>query len=421
MRSVTWPPPSRGTPEPSWPRAAALKVSPPASRSAPAQNARPSPVTMTARTSSSASVRSKASRSSRPMTPVKAFILSGRFRGMVATLSATSQRTCSKSMAGVLSRLAGRADQDLVDADMLWLGDGVDDRVGDVVGVERAHLAERLPDDLLDLRAVVGDELGADGARLDERDPDVTLGDLLAQRLAEGADRPLGRAVDAVAGARDAARHRADVDDVARALLEHDRQRGVRAVQKPEDVDLDHRAPLVGRRVDDRAEQHHAGVVDEDVEAAELGVGALDEGARLCLVGDVGRDGERAAAGAVDLLRERFDAIGAAGGGGRRGAPPRAGGGGGPPPGPPGGRGGGPRAAPAGAQARAVASPMPEEAPVTATTVPVRSAAVMALGWRIHVLRRRLPPPGPAPGGRRRLAFRPRPRGLRRQLLLRLL
>ena len=61
----------------------------------------------------------------------------------------------------------------------------------------------------------------------------------------------------------------------------------MRAVQEAEQVDGDHRAPLVRVGVGHRAEQHHARVVHEDVQAAELVVRALDEGARLLLVRDV--------------------------------------------------------------------------------------------------------------------------------------
>ena len=86
MRSVSRPPPSRwasrsdGLAPAVW-----SKVGRPPERSAPAQNARPAPVTMITRTASSASARSKASISSCIMRTVKAFSLSGRSRVIVAT------------------------------------------------------------------------------------------------------------------------------------------------------------------------------------------------------------------------------------------------------------------------------------------------------------------------------------------------
>ena len=87
MRSVTSPPPSRWTSLA--PLAAYSKLAPPSARSAPAQKARPAPVTMTALTLSSASVASKAAITSVFIWWVKAFSRSGRFSVMVATPSST--------------------------------------------------------------------------------------------------------------------------------------------------------------------------------------------------------------------------------------------------------------------------------------------------------------------------------------------
>ena len=58
-----------------------------ASMSAPAQNARPAPVSTMTRTSSSAAAASMAWRTSRSITGVHAFIRSGRFKVMVAIFS----------------------------------------------------------------------------------------------------------------------------------------------------------------------------------------------------------------------------------------------------------------------------------------------------------------------------------------------
>ena len=62
----------------------------PAERSAPAQNARPAPVTITVRTPSSASAREKASISSPRMARVKALSFPGRLSVTVAMPSSTS-------------------------------------------------------------------------------------------------------------------------------------------------------------------------------------------------------------------------------------------------------------------------------------------------------------------------------------------
>jgi hypothetical protein len=44
----------------------------------------------------------------------------------------------------------------------------------------------------------------------------------------------------------------------------------VRAVEKAEDVELDHSLPLRQRSVRRWTEEHHAGIVDECIETAEL-------------------------------------------------------------------------------------------------------------------------------------------------------
>jgi hypothetical protein len=96
IRKVSRPPPSRST-SPTRPDSrdgscgpVRSKVSPPAARSAPAQKPRPAPVTITARTSSSASIASKAAIISTIIWPVKALSRSGRLSVIVAIPSSTS-------------------------------------------------------------------------------------------------------------------------------------------------------------------------------------------------------------------------------------------------------------------------------------------------------------------------------------------
>jgi hypothetical protein len=71
------------------------KVAPPPPRSAPAQNARPAPVSTTARTSSSSWQERRASEISKAMRGVQAFIRSGRLSVIVATRSFRSRRIAS--------------------------------------------------------------------------------------------------------------------------------------------------------------------------------------------------------------------------------------------------------------------------------------------------------------------------------------
>jgi hypothetical protein len=78
----------------------------------------------------------------------------------------------------------------------------------------------------------------------------------------------------------------------------------VRDVQQALEVERDHPIPLLDRGVDDRPEQHHAGVVDHDVQSAELFRGALDGRDRLLAIGDVGLERE-----AADLGGERIETV----------------------------------------------------------------------------------------------------------------
>ena len=88
-------------------------------------------------------------------------------------------------------------------------------------------------------------------------------------------------------------------------LVEEDFGGGHRA----EEVGLDH-APVFFALIGAEGRgQHDAGVVDEDVRAAELVLDAVGGGEDRCAVGDVGLDGDRAVA---ELVRQGLDAVGAA-------------------------------------------------------------------------------------------------------------
>jgi hypothetical protein len=172
-------------------------------------------------------------------------------------------------------------------------------------GLRLVHLLDGLLG--VGMRDVVG-QLGRHGAGLDYRHADVGL-ELLAQRLRLAVHTPLGRGVDRVSWARRAPRHRGEVHEVAAAvaeLVEEHLGRGHGAQQ----VDLHHLAVLGLPVGGERCEQHDAGVVDEDVCAAQLVLHALGRGDDGVAVGDVGRDGDRAVA---ELVGERLDAVAAAG------------------------------------------------------------------------------------------------------------
>ena len=149
---------------------------------------------------------------------------------------------------GPLTLLLGRADQDFIDGDVAGTSHDVADRVGDVAGLhpDGVLAAHRLDN----LRPVVTQQLGRGRTRLNQRYPHVPLSQLLAHRLAEGADAMLGQRVDPVAKPGVPACDRADVHHVgdrARAVLggaDQMRQRRKCAVQQPEHVEPDHPLPL---------------------------------------------------------------------------------------------------------------------------------------------------------------------------------
>src|SRR4051794_39943087 len=207
--------------------------------------------------------------------------------------------------AGSALLLRGPHEQ-LVDGHVARSGDDELDRLRDVLGLESLDRAEALPHPLLDLRPVVRGELGRDRAGLDQGDAHVPTGDLLAQRLAEGAHGVLGGVVDPAAVAGHASSHGRDVDEVGHAPRvaagrpQQVRERGVSGVQQPLDVEVDHALPLLQRGVDDGPEQHHAGVVDHGVEPTELLHGGGHGLLGLAPVRDVGGDGERRTALVVD-------------------------------------------------------------------------------------------------------------------------
>jgi small subunit ribosomal protein S12 len=95
----------------------------------------------------------------------------------------------------------------------------------------------------------------------------------------------------------------------------------MRDVEERVHVERDHPVPLLRRRADHRAEQHHARVVDERVEPAELGDGPLHRVDRLLLVGHVDLERDRPAAVGLDRRDQRVEPVPAPRGDRHGGAP----------------------------------------------------------------------------------------------------
>ena len=196
-------------------------------------------------------------------------------------------------------RLRQRLDDELVDVDVLGPRDGEEDALGDVRGGERLDAFVDLLRPFLvaaepDLR-----EARLDEPRVDRRQVDRATEEVLAQRIRESADRELRGDVDRGVLVRLPPGHGAEVDDVPAVADVRDAE--ARHAHQAEDVRLDHRLlVLVGRLPERVASEAEAGVVDEDVEAAELGHGTLDEALGARAVGDVQLESDQPSA--IQLL-----------------------------------------------------------------------------------------------------------------------
>ena len=119
---------------------------------------------------------------------------------------------------------------------------------------------------------------------------DRSAQEVLAQRVREAADGELRREVHGAVLVRLATGGRAEVDDVAAVVDVRQAQAG--HAQEAEDVRLDHSRLVLVRRLPERvAAEAEAGVVDQDVDPAEVGHGALDEALAALTIGHVEVEG----------------------------------------------------------------------------------------------------------------------------------
>ena len=85
----------------------------------------------------------------------------------------------------------------------------------------------------------------------------------------------------------DHSRNRRHVDDRATAAILHDADSVLAAEKHAVEVDRHQVAPLLQRRRLDVLEQHHTGIVDENVDAAEVARHRIGDRDPLVLAGDV--------------------------------------------------------------------------------------------------------------------------------------
>jgi hypothetical protein len=74
-------------------------------------------------------------------------------------------------------------------------------------------------------------------------------------------------------------------------------------------IHVDHRVPLVRVHLGHRTDRHKCGVVEQDVEPAEVGDDYIDDALEVLLVGDIKQIGTRTAAGAGDLRDDLVELV----------------------------------------------------------------------------------------------------------------
>src|SRR5579864_1364401 len=153
----------------------------------------------------------------------------------------------------------------------------------------------------LGVRHVEG--LGADDARHDRVAGDPVAGAFHCERPGQAKEPGLRRRVARLPEAAERAGDRRHVDHAAPLPLPHVRPHRLCAVERAGQVDAEIALPELGRLlVELRSVVERAGVVDEDVDRAELLDRASDGRIDLGALGYVAANGERAAAEAADLL-----------------------------------------------------------------------------------------------------------------------
>ncbi len=100
---------------------------------------------------------------------------------------------------------------------------------------------------------------------------------------------------------------RAQGEDVRIRRIQEMRQTGLRAQEAAAAVDLLHQVEALHRRVQRAAQPDRAGVVDQDVDAAEGIDGGGHRGAHLLLFADVALERQRAPACGLDRRRGAVD------------------------------------------------------------------------------------------------------------------
>ena len=191
-------------------------------------------------------------------------------------------------------------DRDHLTGDVVTLRDEEGDKVGDLLRTPEPTHRDLLEDPGAN---VVGH--GRDHLRRDEAGRDRVDGHALAgverRGLGEADDPGLGRGVVRLTVVAVETDDEVDVDDPAVAGLDHVRQHPCGQMEDARQVRLDDGIPFVRRHLRQRAVAGDPGVVDEDVDAAEMLLDARDGCADGNRIANIATDGVRLAPGRRDL------------------------------------------------------------------------------------------------------------------------
>ena len=135
-------------------------------------------------------------------------------------------------------------------------------------------------------------EAGGYGAGADGADADAIGAQVFGHAIGHAEKSPFGGAVEAASGERIFAGERADVDNVSAAAGNHSGDYGAAGEEHSFQIGVQYSVPVAFGAFVDGAEAAGAGVVDEEVDGAEMGKGFFDEGGDLGGGGDVGGHGE---------------------------------------------------------------------------------------------------------------------------------
>ena len=126
-----------------------------------------------------------------------------------------------------------------------------------------------------------------DNPRADDADTDARRRPLRPQAPRERHDRRLGCAVGGHVAAHDVGGSTGHVDDLTPAAAEHRRTERAAAVGHAVQVDAHQPVPVLDPGLEERPGDPHPGVVDQDVNGADLALDRLGQGVDRPRIGDV--------------------------------------------------------------------------------------------------------------------------------------